>query len=260
MIERHKCKGYQISQKNKTIFVMCLLFTVSLFCILFMYYYYQEQVEMKDFVNNQLKQSNKIMSDRLLVSVYLDVENERLNDRYIEMMKKNIEKFNLTKYKSDYDFIYPVENPKKCFVAMSQAEYGYRILKGYGKNFHHGIDIKMVFGGEIICPKDGVVYDIGFHELAGNYIEIFHESDGREYMTVYFHLSRIDVLKGQDLKQGEVIGFVGDTGELAKGHVHLHYAAYKKTKNGWKSFNLFSNSLHGAYENKEMPIYNFLRE
>lgn len=261
MIDKYTGNNYKISVKNNTIIFLLALIILFSATVLYLLKLIDHNKNDAEFLIGQLKQSNNIMSDRLLLSEYRDIENERLNDRYIDRIKKRLEIYKLTKYNINLkDFIYPVENPNNCYVAVSEAEYGMRILKNWGRNFHHGIDIKMVFDGNIICPSDGVVFDIGYNEMAGNYIEIYHEIDGREYMSVYFHLSRIDALKGADVLQGERIGFVGDTGDMAKGHVHLHWAVYKKTKNGWKSINTFSNSLHGAYENREMPIYNFLRE
>ncbi|WP_461535802.1 peptidoglycan DD-metalloendopeptidase family protein [Spongorhabdus nitratireducens] len=84
---------------------------------------------------------------------------------------------------------------------------------------HYGTDWATPTGTRVRAPGDGVVVRaVRRHPAAGNFIEIRH---GRNYVTRYLHLSRINVRKGQQIKQGQVIGRTGNTG-LSTGP-HLHY-------------------------------------
>jgi len=85
---------------------------------------------------------------------------------------------------------------------------------------HKGVDFAAPIGTRVKATSDGVVTSVGRENGYGNIIRIAHQ--GR-YSTVYGHLSRFakGLRKGQRVKQGEVIGYVGKTG-LASGP-HLHY-------------------------------------
>ena len=65
---------------------------------------------------------------------------------------------------------------------------------------------------------EGVVEFAGWQNGYGNVIHIQH---GSERSTVYAHLSRIDVVKGQHVEQGAVIGAVGQTGWATGPHLHF---------------------------------------
>ena len=85
---------------------------------------------------------------------------------------------------------------------------------------HKGVDFAAPIGTRVKATSDGVVTSVGRENGYGNIIRISHQ--GR-LSTVYGHLSRFTkgLRKGQHVKQGEVIGYVGKTG-LASGP-HLHY-------------------------------------
>ena len=104
----------------------------------------------------------------------------------------------------------------------------YPITLDYGEKFpplytdespHRGIDYGCPMGTPILASADGVVTYIGrLKEGYGNYIIINHEES---YATVYAHLSEILVRDYQSVKQGQVIGRSGSSGNSTGPHLHF---------------------------------------
>ena len=116
---------------------------------------------------------------------------------------------------------------RKAFLA-SPLEFT-RMSSGYGirvhpitndKRAHKGIDYAAPTGTPIRTVGDGVVEFASTQRGYGNVIEIKHR-DGKS--TLFAHLSRIDVQKGQKVEQGEIIGAVGSTGFSTGPHLHFEF-------------------------------------
>ena len=92
------------------------------------------------------------------------------------------------------------------------AEYGPQVNPRFGtKTFRNGIDIEAHEGSSIAAVFPGHVVYTGWFRGYGNLIIVDH---GGEYYTVYAHAADIRVAEGDDVKQGQIIGTVGDTGSL----------------------------------------------
>ena len=93
-----------------------------------------------------------------------------------------------------------------------------RILNGTPKNPHYGVDVAAKTGTPIIAPAGGIV---SFAEtdlyLAGGTVIIDH---GHGLSSVFVHLSRLHVVVGQRIEQGERLGLVGATGRASGAHMH----------------------------------------
>lgn len=107
-----------------------------------------------------------------------------------------------------------------------------RIASGYGwrsdpftkaRKFHYGMDFTSPRGTPIYATGDGVIERADSQSTGyGNHIRIDH---GYGYTSLYAHLYKYNVKKGQRVKRGDVIGFVGSTGRSQA--PHLHYEIFK---------------------------------
>lgn len=86
------------------------------------------------------------------------------------------------------------------------------------KEMHYGLDIAAPRGTPVYAAADGKVLEATYRRGTGNVILIDH---GYSYKTLYAHLSRFGVTRGDKVQKGQVIGYVGNTG-LSTGP-HLHY-------------------------------------
>ena len=96
--------------------------------------------------------------------------------------------------------------------------YGVRRDPVYGSTkFHAGLDFASKTGTPVFATADGTVTVADRQSGYGNCIDIDH---GYNYLTRYAHLSRIIVRSGQNVKRGELIGYVGSTGKSTGPHLH----------------------------------------
>lgn len=78
-------------------------------------------------------------------------------------------------------------------------------------------------GSPIIASADGVVtIAIYSTEFAGNWVEVQHEDeDKKKWLTRYMHVSQLNVIRGQEVRQGDVIGAVGNSERSIDPHLHF---------------------------------------
>ncbi len=116
---------------------------------------------------------------------------------------------------------------RRAFLA-SPLEFS-RVTSGFAMRLHPlqrswrahlGVDYGAPTGTPVRAVGDGVVHFAGRQNGYGNVVEIQH---GKDRSTLYAHLSRIDVHKGQRIAQGDHLGAVGATGWATGPHLHFEF-------------------------------------
>lgn len=124
--------------------------------------------------------------------------------------------------------IQPVANKNLKRIASG---FGWRTDPFYKtRKFHAGLDFSAPTGTPIYATGDGKVikaYTSKYRNKRGlgNHVKIKH---GFGYQTIYGHMSKVDVRKGQKVKRGQIIGYVGNTGKSTA--PHLHYEVVKNDR------------------------------
>ncbi len=108
-------------------------------------------------------------------------------------------------------FIIPVEGKMAGTFGLK------RIINGQPRNPHSGEDIYAPEGTAVAASNDGIVTLIGNFFFSGKSIVIDH---GLGLFTMYFHLSEVQVGKGEKVSKGQTIGLVGATGRATGPHLH----------------------------------------
>ncbi|MEO5844220.1 MAG: M23 family metallopeptidase [Caldimonas sp.] len=117
------------------------------------------------------------------------------------------------------------QSKQRSFLA-SPLEFS-RVTSGFSMRMHpilnswkqhNGVDYGAPIGTPVRTVGDGVVEFAGWQNGYGNVVHVRH---GNERLTVYAHLSRVDVAKGQKVDQATIIGAVGQTGWATGPHLHF---------------------------------------
>jgi len=126
------------------------------------------------------------------------------------------------------------------------SEWGYRICPVHGREIHSGIDIAVALGTSVYASAPGTVSGITTKSsCGGNIVTINHTVKGKQYRSVYMHLSSISVKMGQKVDINTVVGKSGGGGYTLKRNggwdkcstgAHLHFTI----RSGWAG----SNSLN----------------
>ncbi len=114
------------------------------------------------------------------------------------------------------------ENPALSFIlpvrGRFSAQFGLqRYFNQKPRNPHSGLDIAAPEGTPIVAAAEGVVVGVGDYFFNGKSVFVEH---GQGVVTMYCHLSAINVEADQHLKQGEQLGLVGKTGRVTGAHLH----------------------------------------
>lgn len=121
--------------------------------------------------------------------------------------------------------IWPVDG-----VLMSS--YGQRTDPFSGEGaYHSGVDIAAPVGTPALATADGIVV---YADRDGGYGRLVIVDHGNGFETYYAHLSHFEVIPGQEIRQGEVVGEVGATGRVTAPHLHYEVRLRKAPVNPYR--------------------------
>ena len=201
----------------------------------------REQISIKDTVT---KKQNQLESEQSEVQKVINSLNSQTNN--LNNQNKNIEA-QLKKAQRELDNYFASLGTNSNIHYDGNGFYwpvpSYRGWTTYSG--HTGIDIPGSYGAPIVASASGTVITVttghnrnpGSTGLAsyGNYVVIDHgNKDGVNYKTYYAHMSSVAVSNGQSVKQGQVIGYIGNSGNTwgATG-THLHFEL--RVNNGYRN-------------------------
>jgi len=125
-----------------------------------------------------------------------------------------------------YYFIPPIEYKRDLIIRSDSYGEGFFAANRSGRRLHNGIDLLAEIGTPVLASRTGMVITATSRRGMGNYVVLRHPGN---ISTIYGHLSRICVAKGNIVRQGDMIGRVGKTGNAGyKGILpHLHFEVRK---------------------------------
>jgi len=94
----------------------------------------------------------------------------------------------------------------------------------FGGGGHRGTDYAAPGGTQIYTIADGIVTAATYHYSWGYYVQVYHgtDSNGNTYSTLYAHMNSAPVVSvGQTVTKGQLLGYVGTTGNSTGNHLHL---------------------------------------
>lgn len=142
---------------------------------------------------------------------YVEPDPETLARIAVERTRVNEIKRLFQPASPDLGFVSPADGPLSSRFGLR------RVFNGQPRSPHLGLDIAVPEGTPVRAPAAGTVVDVGDYYFWGNFVAVDH---GSGLITLYAHLSRVDVAVGQPVAQGAPIGAVGATGRVTGAHLH----------------------------------------
>jgi len=162
---------------------------------------------------------------------YLTIKNKRMvnpNKKDLERIasdRKRINKALATWTMTEPDlllFKLPVKGPASSSFGLR------RYFNKQPRKPHSGMDIAAAEGTPVYTPASGTVVEAGNYFFNGNTVFVDH---GQGLVTLYSHLSKINVTAGQTVTAGELLGEVGQTGRVTGAHLHWSISLNKTMVN-----------------------------
>jgi murein DD-endopeptidase MepM/ murein hydrolase activator NlpD len=183
--------------------------------------------ELEGYSNSELMIQTAEKLDKLRRRMYIQ---SKSYDELAKMVKSKEEML------ASIPAIQPISNKQLTRIGSG---FGIRIDPVYKvPRMHEGCDFTAPLGTPIYATGNGTVTTLEYGDRGyGNFVMITH---GYGYQTLYGHMSRVKTKRGQQVKRGDIIGYVGSTGKSTGPHCH-----YEVIKNGKKidPINFFFNDL-----------------
>ncbi len=194
--------------------------------------------DIRNFSNAELVIEATSKADKLSKQLYIQ---SKSFDELIDLAK------NKTDMLASIPAIQPIANKN---LGRMASGYGYRIHPIYKtRKLHTGMDFTAPKGTPIYATGDGKIEKVRRSRKGyGNHVIINH---GYGYQTLYAHMSKYIVKRGQKVKRGEVIGYVGSTGTSVAPHLHYEVMKNKRKIN---PVNYYYNDLNPEEYEKMLEI------
>ena len=198
---------------------------------------------------NRYKDIRNFSNSELVIEVTKKAD--KLSKQLYIQSKSFDEVIDLAKNKADMlvsiPAIQPIANKDLGRVASG---YGYRIHPIYKtRKLHTGMDFTAPQGTPIYATGDGKIAKVRRSRRGyGNHVIIDH---GYGYQTLYAHMRKYIVYRGQKVKRGEIIGYVGSTGTSVAPHLHYEVMKNKRKIN---PVNYYYNDLSPEEYDKMLEI------
>ncbi len=150
---------------------------------------------------------------------------------------------------AEYNYLRTTNFPRRGRTIFSRADVNVlpgvwpvtgRLMGGFGERTdpfsgegarHTGVDISAPIGTPVKAAADGIVISAGWNGGYGRCVIIDH---GKGYQTWYGHLSKLDVMEGEEIRQGETLGLVGMTGRATGPHLHYEVRLHSTPVNPYR--------------------------
>lgn len=233
-VNTHFIKHYK--KYLKGLFLLCFVVTLSIFSLIYYIHslnsensgltskleYMTGQIDLIDSLKLHEKM-DIIQSNLIQINNYLQSRGVMKSNEGGEVVEKDVSDFSKIPYFEEKSsmFLNSVQNIPLGVphYGIISSGYGYRFnpFGGRSGEFHPGIDFKGQIGDSVFATADGIVQRNDWYGGYGNAVVIDH---GNGLATLFGHLSRVNVQPGQEVKAGQLIGFLGTTGRSTGPHVH----------------------------------------
>lgn len=194
--------------------------------------------DIRNFSNAELVIEAAKKADKLFKQLYIQ---SKSFDEVIDLAKNKADML------ASIPAIQPIANKDLGRVASG---YGYRIHPIYKtRKLHTGMDFTAPQGTPIYATGDGKIAKVRRSRIGyGNHVIVDH---GYGYQTLYAHMTKYIVYRGQKVKRGEIIGYVGSTGTSVAPHLHYEVIKNKRKIN---PVNYYYNDLSPEEYEKMLEI------
>lgn len=154
--------------------------------------------------------------------------------------------------------IQPIDNKD---LKRTASGWGYRIDPIYKiRKFHYGLDFSAPVGTPIYATGNGIIESILKESESKGYGNVIIINHLYGYKTLYGHMSKFNIKKGNKIKRGDIIGFVGNTGKSTGPHLHyevikervkvnpINYLFNSLTPEEFEEIKRISNTIQKSYD------------
>jgi murein DD-endopeptidase MepM/ murein hydrolase activator NlpD len=212
-----------------SILLLILFFLLFLFILFITATFTYGKLLQQAYENISLREENEQLSEQLTKMNELTAELDNLKNYGRKVQSSLMGYVNLTSELDDVSELPPQINASNQSVLSTFNSIPIRtpvsgfVSQEFKENLHNGVDIVAPEGTPILAAASGNVLFSGWTIDGGNTVVIGHYGG---YYSYYKHNLRNIVFENQDVKQGEIIGYLGNSGQKSYGP-HLHFEIWK---------------------------------